>query len=210
MGVDSEFTGPAEQRRQGRSFPGLSLIGRPVPRWLRRLLGPVVFLVSWHLASLVGLLDSATLTGPLTVVGTAADMTASGELIEHLLVSLRRATIGLVAGVSVGTVLAVLAGLFRLGEDLIDANMQMLRSLPVLGLIPLAILWFGIGEQVKVLLVAVGTAFPVYVNTHAAIRGIDPRYVELAQTVRLSRPALVRRVLLPSASRSMPPADSAT
>jgi sulfonate transport system permease protein len=77
--------------------------------------------------------------------------------------------------------------------------MQILRSLPILALVPLAILWFGIGEELKVILVAMGTTFPIYINTHAAIRGIDPRYVDLASTVGLSRLALVRRVILPGA-----------
>jgi sulfonate transport system permease protein len=163
------------------------------------LLGPGLFLMLWQVAATTEVIDPATLAGPLTVVATAADMIESGQLGQHLIVSLARAVSGLIIGVAVGTCLAVVAGLFRLGEDLIDSTMQVLRSLPVLGMVPLAILWFGIGEEVKVVLVAIGTTFPVYLNTHAGIRGVDRRYVELAATLGLSRAALVRRVLLPAA-----------
>jgi sulfonate transport system permease protein len=196
MGTGSGGSTPAKGGL-GRRVP--TGAGYRVPRGMRRLLGPVLFLGIWQGASATGLMDPETLAGPCAVARTAVDMLISGQLVEHLTVSLRRAALGLVAGVSAGTVLALIAGLFRLGEDLIDSTMQVLRSLPVLGLIPLAILWFGIGEGVKVFLVALGTAFPVYVNTHAAIRGIDPRYIELSRTVRLSRLALVRRVVLPGA-----------
>lgn len=139
------------------------------------------------------------LAGPWTVLQTGADLVADGTLQENLVVSLRRVVIGLALGVSSGLVLAVLAGLFRIGEDVIDAPMQILRSTPILGLVPLAILWFGIGEQVKIALVAIGTAFPVYINTFSSIRGVDGRFIELARTVGLSRLALVRRVVLPGA-----------
>jgi len=199
MEVDSRVAGTAGLGTSRTSSWRGRPVRRHVPRGLRRLLGPLLLLVIWQATSATGLLDPGTLASPLTVASTAADMVSSGQLLEHLGVSLRRAGLGLVAGVSVGTGLAVIAGLFRLGEDVIDGTMQILRSMPVLGLIPLAILWFGIGEEVKIILVAVGTAFPVYINTHAAIRGIDPRYVELARTVRLSKAALVRRVILPGA-----------
>jgi sulfonate transport system permease protein len=106
---------------------------------------------------------------------------------------------GLAIGVALGAVLAVLAGLSRLGEYLLDANLQMLRSLPILALVPLAIVWFGIGEEVKVLLVALGVMFPIYLNTHAAIRGVDRRYFDLATTVGLGRAAVLRRIVVPGA-----------
>ncbi len=199
MGVDSRVAGTADLGTSRTSSWRGRQVRRQVPRGFRRLLGPLLLLVIWQVTSAAGFLDPGTLAGPLTVAATGADMVSSGQLLEHLGVSLRRAGLGLVAGVSAGTVLAIIAGLFRLGEDVIDGTMQILRSMPVLGLIPLAILWFGIGEEVKIILVAVGTAFPVYINTHAAIRGIDPRYVDLARTVRLSKAALVRRVVLPGA-----------
>jgi sulfonate transport system permease protein len=173
------------------------MTGNRLVRTVRRAIGPVGIVLLWQAASSAGWLDPETLASPATIAGTAGRLIASGELAEHLAVSLRRAAFGLAIGVCAGTGLALASGLFRLGEDLIDSTMQVLRSLPILAIVPLAILWFGIGEETKVILVAMATAFPIYLNTHAAIRGIDPRYVDLAKTVQLSRAALVRRVVLP-------------
>jgi sulfonate transport system permease protein len=199
MSLDARVSDPIDHSHPGERATGRVGHGRWVLRGGRRLIGPVVLLAVWQIASTTGLVDAQTLASPLAVAHTAGRLIANGELAEHLTVSLRRAAFGLAFGVAAGLCLALLSGLFRLGEDLIDSTMQILRSLPILALIPLAILWFGIGEEVKVILVAMGTAFPIYINTHAAIRGIDPRYVDLATTVGLSRPALVRRVVLPGA-----------
>jgi sulfonate transport system permease protein len=165
----------------------------------RRLLGPSLLLAGWTVASATGVLPEETLAAPGTVLSTARDLLAAGQLQEHLLISLQRAMTGLAIGVTAGVVLALLAGLSRIGESLIDANMQMLRSMPILALVPLAIIWFGIGEEIKIILVALGVTFPMYLNTHAAIRGVDSRFVDLAATVGLGRLALVRRVVLPGA-----------
>ena len=118
---------------------------------------------------------------------------------ENLIVSLRRILIGLAIGVLAGLVLAVVSGLTALGEDFIDAPVQMIRAMPILALVPLDIIWFGIGEQAKIVLIAFAVMFPIYLNTHAAIRRIDPRFLELASTLRLSRRQVVRRVVLPGA-----------
>ncbi|GAA1114974.1 ABC transporter permease [Nocardiopsis composta] len=185
--------GPAETERGGRLAGALPL-GR-----LRILIGPVLLLALWQAGSATGLIPERTLAAPSTVLATGADLIATGRLQEHLLVSLGRAMTGLAIGVALGTALALTAGLFRLGEDVIDGPMQILRAVPGLALVPLAIVWFGIGEEVKVFLVVFGTTFPVYVNMHAAIRGVDPRYAELARTVGLNRLQLIRRVVLPGA-----------
>ena len=123
----------------------------------------------------------------------------TGELQHHLWVSLGRAVKGLVIGVTLGTALAVVSGLWRLGEDLIDAPMQMLRTLPFVALVPLFILWFGIGDEAKIALIILGTAFPMYINTFAGIRGVDAKLVEAAKTVGLSRWGLIKDVVLPGA-----------
>ncbi|ONH59858.1 ABC transporter permease [Frankia sp. CcI49] len=172
---------------------------RPVPKWLRRMLGPVLLVAFWQIGSSTGLIQADILAGPWTVLHTGYDLAADGTLGENLVISLRRVALGLALGVGFAVVLALVSGLFQLGEDLVDAPVQILRAVPILGLVPLAIVWFGIGEQVKVFLVALGTAFPVYINTFAAIRGVDSRFVELARTVRLGRLGLIRRVVLPGA-----------
>lgn len=179
------------------TVPARGRARRAVPRPVRRMLGPVLLLAIWQIGSMTGLIDPSVLASPATVLTTAWDLLQDGTLMTNLWISLQRVLVGLAIGVSVGLFLAVVSGLSRLGEDIIDAPMQILRSTPILGIVPLAIVWFGIGEEVKIALVAMGTAFPIYINTFAAIRGVDGRYVELARTVGLSRAALIRRVILP-------------
>jgi sulfonate transport system permease protein len=184
-----------EAARVARSRRGRATLPRPI----RRAIGPIAVVVIWHVLSVTGTLDARTLAAPLDVLATGWDLTRAGELPHHLLTSLKRVGVGLSLGVSVGLALALLTGFSRLADDLVDPVVQVGRSIPVLGLLPLVILWFGIGEEPKVLLVAVGTAFPIYVNTHAAIRGVDAKLVEAGVTFGLGRLGLVREVVLPGA-----------
>jgi sulfonate transport system permease protein len=165
----------------------------------RRALGPLAVLLTWQAASAWGWISPRVLAAPSTVVSTAWQLLATGELQNHLLVSLDRVARGLGIGVTLGLLLAIPAGLFRLCEDLLDPPLQMLRTLPVLALVPLFILWFGIGETPKVALVALGTLFPVYLNTYAGIRSIDNKLVEAASTMGLGRLGLIFHVILPGA-----------
>jgi sulfonate transport system permease protein len=172
---------------------------RKVPAGLRRLLGPALLIGVWWLASATGRLDERTLASPGTVVSSGWEMLREGVLQEALWVSLQRVAQGLFYGVTAGVVLAVIAGLFRLGEDIIDSNIQLLRTVPIIGLLPLFIIWFGIDEKPKIVMIAVAVTFPVYVNTFAAIRSVDDRLVEAGSTFGLGRWGLVRHVLLPGA-----------
>ena len=171
--------------------------GRAVPGGLA--LGPVLLLLAWIVTSATGLLDPQTLSAPWTVVATFGELIADGRLQSNLLTSVQRAGISLVVGVGLGVALALAAGLSRVGEALIDGPVQIKRAVPTLALIPLAIIWFGIGEEMKIIMIAASVFVPVYINTHAALRGVDHRYVELAETVGLSRAAFIRRVALPGA-----------
>ncbi|MBY8885984.1 ABC transporter permease [Streptomyces sp. PTM05] len=164
-----------------------------------RIAGPLLLLAVWSAAAYGGLLDPRVLSSPGKVLSTAADLIAQGRLQTNLLISLRRALLGLLFGVGAGTGLAVAAGLSRLGESLIDGTMQVKRAIPALALLPLLILWLGIGEEMKVVVIALGVAVSVYVNTYAALTGIDSRYVELAEVVGLSRAAFLRKVVVPGA-----------
>ena len=166
---------------------------------MRRLTGPVLLLVGWQLLSSTGVVDERTLAAPSQVVQAGAELLRTGELQTHLAASLQRALLGLAIGITAGVVLAVVAGLFRWGEDIVDSSVQVLRSVPVLGLLPLVIIWFGIGEQPKVALVAIGTTFPIYINTYAGIRGVDVKLIETARTFGVGRWRLVRDVVVPGA-----------
>ncbi|OBZ94737.1 ABC transporter permease [Pararhizobium polonicum] len=177
----------------------VSVSGRGLPRWLRRTSGPVALVLLWHILSVTGVLPSEVLAGPSTVLSSAATLIETGELQEAMWVSLSRALTGLAIGGSIGVTLAVIAGLFRLGEDLVDATMQMMRTVPNVALIPLLIIWFGIGEAPKIALIALGTAFPLYLNVYAGIRNVDQSLIEVGRTLGLSRLAMIVNVVLPGA-----------
>lgn len=123
-------------------------------------------------------------------------MAASGD-------QLWRAVIGFSIGGSIGLVLGLFSGLSRWGERLLDTSIQMLRNVPHLALIPLVILWFGIDESAKIFLVALGTLFPIYINTWHGIRNIDRGLVEMARSYGLSGFSLFVHVILPGALPSI-------
>lgn len=164
-----------------------------------RLVSPLLLLAAWELASRSGLLPPRIIAAPSAIGDTLWQMIASGELAGHLWVSLKRALSGLAIGVSVGTLLALLAGLSRRGELAIDSPVQMLRTLPFLAIVPLFILWFGVGETPKIALIALGTTFPVYLTLFSGIRGVDPKLVEAGRLFGLGRLGLVWHVILPGA-----------
>ncbi|WP_433622457.1 ABC transporter permease [Nocardia sp. CA-120079] len=170
--------------------------GRPIPFGIA--IGPVLLIAAWVIGSASGALDEQTLPAPWTVAETARDLLADGRLQSNLLTSLKRAAWGLGLGVVIGVVLALIAGLSRVGEALLDGPIQIKRSIPTLALIPLFIVWFGIGEDMKLIVITTSVAIPIYINTHAQLRGVDSRYVELAATVGLSRWGFIRRIALPA------------
>ncbi|WP_394814691.1 ABC transporter permease [Streptomyces millisiae] len=183
---------PAPRRRRRRLGPG-----RPIRYgWA---VGPLLLLLIWSVGSAAGWIDERNLSAPWEVVTTAQELIEDGRLQENLWTSAQRALAGLGFGVAAGLVLAVIAGLSRLGEGVIDGPVQIKRSIPSLALIPLLILWFGIGETMKIVTITLGVLVPIYVHTHNGLRTIDSRYVELAETVRLGRVAFLRHVVLPGA-----------
>ncbi|MCW2888377.1 MAG: sulfonate transport system permease protein [Streptosporangiaceae bacterium] len=167
-------------------------------RRLRRVSGLLAVLVCWQLGASRGLLGSTTPT-PAQVLTEAVRLLGSGELLGNLAVSLVRVLKGLAIGLSIGLVFGLFAGLARLGEDIIDAPVQAVRMLPHLALVPLFIIWFGIGETSKVSLIAIGVIFPLYINVFHGIRGVDERLVESAKSCGLGRLQLIRKVVLPGA-----------
>ncbi|MGA5138498.1 ABC transporter permease [Streptomyces azureus] len=170
-----------------------------LPRWLRRTTGPVLLLALWQVLSSTGALQPDVLASPGRIAQVAGDMVADGSLPAAMGTSLQRVAAGLLLGLVVGTGLALVSGLFRIGEDLVDAPVQMLRTVPFVGLIPLFIIWFGIGEAPKVAIITLGVTFPLYLNVYAGIRGVDAQLIEAGESLGLSRWGLVRHVVLPGA-----------
>jgi sulfonate transport system permease protein len=172
---------------------------RSVPRPLRRAAGPLGTLLLWWLLSATGVLSPEVLASPVTVFGKALSMIADGELPTAIAVSGQRVALGFLIGALVGTALALVAGLLRLGEDLVDSTVGMFRTLPWVGLIPLFIIWFGINEEPKIALIALGVTFPIYFNIYAGIRGVDAQLVEAGRVLGLRRWGLILHVVLPGA-----------
>jgi sulfonate transport system permease protein len=163
------------------------------------LLGPGLLLLYWCVFSYTGLLDPRILPAPWTAVVTAQGLIADGRLPTNLAVSAVRAGEGFVFGVAAGLAVALVSGLSRLGGYVFDPLVQMKRAIPTLALIPLVILWLGIGEEMKVTVIALSVSIPVYLQTHAALRATELKYLELAETLRLSHWGFVRQVVLPGA-----------
>jgi len=163
------------------------------------LFGPVVLLIVWELASRAGLISPRLLAAPSAAVLTAFDLIARGALAEHFLASAKRAYVALAIGVALGMILALVSGLSRIGEASIDGTVQIKRAIPTVALIPFGILWLGIGDLMKIAIISLSVLIPIYVNVHAALRGIDIRYVELARTVELTRLEFIRRIAIPGA-----------
>lgn len=180
---------PARQARRGFR----------VPRSVRRASGPVGVLLIWYLAGVSGLLPTSVLASPVDVLRQAWDLTANGQLPSAIVASGKRAATGFAIGAVIALVLALTAGLFRLGEDVIDSSMGMFRAIPWVGLIPLFIVWFGIDETPKIALVALGVTYPLYFNIYGGIRSADSQLIEAARMLGLGRIGLIRYVILPSA-----------
>ncbi|TDU89662.1 sulfonate transport system permease protein [Kribbella voronezhensis] len=186
----SAATRPVRRRRR---------LGPGKPIRFGAAIGPVLLLAIWSIGSAVDWLDPRVLSAPWTVVTTTGDLIADGRLQSNLLTSAQRAAAGLGLGIALGVVLALLSGLSRIGEAILDGPIQIKRAIPSLALLPLLILWLGIGESMKITTITLGVFVPIYLHTHNGLRTIDSRYVELAQTVGLSRPEFVRKVVLPGA-----------
>jgi sulfonate transport system permease protein len=164
---------------------------------------PFAVLIAWELAARNGGLSSRVLPEPLAVLKAAWTLIESGDMWANVKVSAWRALTGFAVGGGIGFVLGLATGLFKPAEIALDSTIQMIRNIPALAMIPLVILWFGIGEEAKLFLVALGVFFPVYVNTFHGIRSVDANLVEMARSYGLSGFALYREVILPGALPSI-------
>ncbi|HHG8774428.1 TPA: aliphatic sulfonate ABC transporter permease SsuC [Raoultella planticola] len=177
---------------------GLQLKQRLAP-WLL----PVTLVLIWQLAARAGWLSGHILPAPEAIILTGWRLIYSGELWRHLIISSWRAGVGFAIGGSVGLILGFSTGLSRRAALFLDSTVQMVRNIPHLALIPLVILWFGIDESAKIFLVALGTLFPIYLNTFHGIRNVDVGLVEMARSYGLSGSALFAQIILPGALPSI-------
>jgi sulfonate transport system permease protein len=177
--------------------------GERVRQKLAPWIAPIVLLLAWEISSRTGLLPKVLLPAPLDVARAGVNAVEHGSLLSHLGVSALRAAVGLLIGSSLGLVLGLLTGLSRKLQLVLDTPLQMLRAVPALALVPLVILWFGLGETAKLFIVSVTVVFPVYLNTFHGVRSVDPQLVEMAHTYRVSGYQLYREIILPGALPSI-------
>jgi sulfonate transport system permease protein len=170
--------------------------------WLSWII-PAVVVLLWETAARVGFIAPQVLPAPSSVLETALNLARNGDLFVHLGVSLLRAAGGFVIGGTLGLALGVIVGFSPLAQALLDRSVQMVRAVPFLAMLPLVIVWFGVGEVAKIFLVALAVLFPIYINTMLGIRQIDPKLMELGRVVGLERAAIVRRIILPGAMPSI-------
>ncbi len=185
-------------RAEGRGAPlSLSRLrpGRALIGWIL----PVALVLLWEALSRAGLIRANVLPAPSAVLAAFWKLLLNGTLVDNIAVSTGRALAGFLLGGIIGFGFGLANGLSRLSRDVTDTTLQMIRNIPHLALIPLVILWFGIGEEAKVFLVALGVFFPIYVNTLLGIQGIDPQLVEMGRIYGMKPATLFRRVILPGA-----------
>ncbi len=209
--LDPPVSGPltavgAKAQAPAADRPGTSR--KSISKGLLRLVSPAIAVIIWQLISELGLISAQKLPPPTQVWSTAVSLVttstpAYGTLQGAMLVSLERVAAGFAFGAFAGVVLALIAGLSPFGENAVDPLMQMLRTLPLFGLIPVFIVWFGIGEAPKILLIAIGAAIPLYLNTFAGIRSVDSKLAELGQVLKLRRRELITQIVLPGALPQM-------
>lgn len=177
----------------------LKQIGRGGLGWIL----PLAVLLAWEGMADAGLISANVLPAPSAVAAAFWSLLRSGELLANIGVSSWRALAGFAIGGSIGFAFGLANGLSDLARDATDTTLQMIRNIPHLALIPLVILWFGIGEEAKLFLVALGVFFPIYVNTLLGIRTVDPQLVEMGRIYGMGPWALFRRVILPGALPSI-------
>ena len=205
LGPEAPAPGGAPTPPAATPVPGLvrlpvGEVGRRPRRWsvALRLLLPVSVFAAWWILTATGVIPSTTLSTPPATWHAFVQLWNHDDLLGDIGVSARRAALGLALGAGVGLILGIVVGLTRLGEELFDASMQMLRMVPYPAVIFLFIIWFGIGETAKVLLIGLATLFPMYLNTSNGVRNVDKRVVEAARSFGVQGWALVRRVVVPA------------
>ncbi|WP_245515372.1 ABC transporter permease subunit [Rhizobium deserti] len=164
---------------------------------------PLAIVLLWQLASSAGWISDRIMPSPLKVVAAFSEVAASGQLAHDVAVSGARALSGLLIGGSIGFLLGIANGVSKLSEQLTDTTLQMLRTIPHLAMIPLVILWFGIGEEAKLFLTSLGVLFPVYLNTYHGVRNVDRDLIEMGRIYGMSGWSLFRKVIFPGALPSI-------
>jgi sulfonate transport system permease protein len=164
---------------------------------------PVVLVAGWFGITHAGLVKTDQLASPADVGRELAALAANGELWSNLGASAGRVVAGFAAAFVCAVVAGSVVGLSRRAEAFVDPTLQAIRAVPSLAWVPLLLIWLGIGETPKIVLIGIGAFFPIYVNLVAGIRGVDRKLVEVARVLGMRGFTLARRVVLPAALPSL-------
>ncbi|HEM7843192.1 ABC transporter permease subunit (plasmid) [Burkholderia multivorans] len=164
-----------------------------------RVLVPLLVVVVWQTTSSLADQVGFQLPSPLDVVAGFRELWHSGDIQSAVPASLGRAGAGLALGLLVGLIFGLTNGLVRLSEELFDSTLQIVRVIPFIAMVPLFLVWFGIGETLKLVLISLACVFPAYINTYGAVRQVDHKLVEVGQTFGISRLRIVVQIILPAA-----------
>jgi len=159
---------------------------------------PMAFLGALEIGSALDLIPSRLLPPPSEIAQTIYAL-AKRDLFAHIAVSVARVAAGFSIGALLAIAFGVLVGMHRRAESLLEPSFQALRAIPSLAWIPLLLLWLGIDETPKIVLIAIGAFFPVYINLVAGIHNVDRKLLEVGEIHGLSSRDLIRRILLPAA-----------
>jgi sulfonate transport system permease protein len=170
---------------------------------VKGLVLPFVIIAVWQIAGSMEIVSATVLPTPLVILLTFKDLIVSGELFVHLKISVYRAAAGFLSGAGLGLLIGLLVGFSRKTEHYIDPSLQMLRTVPHLAVTPLFILWFGFDETSKILLIALGAFFPVYINTFLGIRGVDSKLFDVAKVLEFPWYRQMTKLILPAALPSI-------
>jgi len=179
---------------------------RSEPAWLRRrwvtiaggALLPLLVLAVWWAVAESGAVPSYRLPSPIDVVDAAVELAQRGQLFRDIGISAQRVLLGFGFGAIAGLILGSLVGLSRTASTLLSPTIGALRAVPSLAWVPLILLYIGIGEPPKVVLIAIGAVFPVFTTLSIALRHVDPHLIELGRAYGLGRLSLLWQVQLPA------------
>lgn len=166
---------------------------------LVRVLALAGLLVAWEVVTRTGWVPALFLPSPLGVIETGVEMLGSGELATHLVTSLRRIVLGFGLGALGGVSVGLAVGFFSLAEAVGNPLIAATFPIPKIALLPLLILWLGIGEASKIAVIMLGVFFPMAINTYTGVRNADPLLIRAAVSFGAGRWSLIRKVMLPSA-----------
>jgi ABC-type nitrate/sulfonate/bicarbonate transport system permease component len=191
----------SEARLSRVRFRGRGFVVRP--RWYGSLAAFVVVIAIWQAAGSLGWVSALFLPSPVAILHALIALTMSGELLRHIAASAERIALGWVLGTTAGLALGLAMGLWGLARSVGMSVVSALFPIPKIALLPLLILWLGIGEPSKVATIALGVFFPTVIATYSGVDAVPRTLIRMAQSFDLPFPAIVRKIVLPAALPSI-------